>query len=340
MPTFDYPQNAEISEIAADFLADLTLQDPIFQIMPITTADSTVIEWEQEDSSQGLQQIRGIDGAPPKVIPTGAKSYLMQPGIYGEQLRIGERQLLERRKLGTFGTPVSIDDLVMPRVRQMKGREVSRLRQVNWAALSGTFSVLGANGAVVQTDTWSVQTYTAAVSWGTFATATPLADLSGVALLWAGHSVDFGNQATAFMNRFTFNKFRSNTNNADLYGRRVTGLATANGLGQINELLTGDDLPNVRVYDKGYFNDAGTFTRFIPNNTVYIVGNRDDGAPIGAYIMTRNAVNPGLAPGPYMKVVDTMDDPDTVPPQIIIHAGHNGGPVIYFPSAIVKMDVS
>lgn len=341
MATFNFPTSEEISEIAKDFLDSLSMADPIFGIMPIQNSDATTIAWEQEDNSFGLQQIRGIDGAPPKVTPTGAKSYVMQPGVYGEQMEIKERELLERRQYGTFGTPVSIDDLVMPKVRQLKAREIARIKQVNWALLTtGTFSVLGANGAVIQTDTYSVQTFAATVPWSTVATATPLADFSAVALLWAGHSVTFDAGSTAFMNRVTYNYLRSNGNSTDLYGRRTAGLATPNNLADINNINAGDDLPQIVIYDKGYFNDSNTFTRFIPNNKVVVVGRRDDGAPIGAYKMTRNAVNPGLAPGPYLKIVDSMDDPKAVPPQIVLHSGHNGGPIITFPSAIVVMTVS
>jgi hypothetical protein len=53
--------------------------------------------------------------------------------------------------------------------------------------------------------------------------------------------------------------------------------------------------------------------------------------------MTRNANNPDLAPGPYMRVIDTGEI--VIPRSIEVHDGHNGGPVIYFPSAVVVMSV-
>lgn len=48
--------------------------------------------------------------------------------------------------------------------------------------------------------------------------------------------------------------------------------------------------------------------------------------------MTRNANNQGAAGGPYAKVIDKTKD--HVPPSVEVHAGHNGGVVIYYPSAI------
>jgi hypothetical protein len=53
--------------------------------------------------------------------------------------------------------------------------------------------------------------------------------------------------------------------------------------------------------------------------------------------MVRNANNPGLAPGAYMKIVDNGDR--AVPRLIQVHDGHNGGPALLYPSAIVVMTV-
>ena len=52
--------------------------------------------------------------------------------------------------------------------------------------------------------------------------------------------------------------------------------------------------------------------------------------------MTRNANNPSLAPGAFMDVVESARPPR----QIEVFDGHNGGPRLYFPSAIVIADVS
>jgi hypothetical protein len=51
--------------------------------------------------------------------------------------------------------------------------------------------------------------------------------------------------------------------------------------------------------------------------------------------MTRNANNPNMKPGAYMKVFDRGEA--TVPRSIDVHDGHNGGPCIYYPSALVKL---
>jgi hypothetical protein len=139
------------------------------------------------------------------------------------------------------------------------------------------------------------------------------------------------------MNRVTLNRLLTNTNQADLFGRRTQGLGTYNSLDQVNQLLTGDGLPNVVPYDEGYLNNSGTFVPHIADNKVIVVGRRTDGAPIGSYQMVRNVNNPGMAPGAYMRVIDRGEQ--DIPRSIEVHDGHNGGPTISFPSAVAIMNV-
>jgi hypothetical protein len=337
MPDFVYPSSIVLQQIAQELAPRLEANRRIFDILPIVNADSYILEWEQRDNYLGLQQIRGLNGDPPRVKQTGAKRYMMQPGAYGEFKLIDEMQLTVRRPYGTLGNaPIDVTDLVREAQDHLLQRRLDRIESIGWTLLaSGTFSVAQGN-VVMQTDSYTMQTFAASVPWATIATATPLADIRAIQLKSRGYSVNFGAQATMYMNRTTFNAMLSNTNQADLGGRRGAGLQTINGPAQLNELLALDDLPNIVVYDDGYIDDTGTFQLFVPNNKVIVVGARRDGDPVGEYRMTRNANNQGMAPGPYMRVVD---DPDRIPRSIEIHDGHNGGPVLYHPAAIVVATV-
>jgi hypothetical protein len=337
MATYTYPSNVVLRQIVQDKLPTLLANDPIFTYFPTRDVDASLVMWDQLDNYTGLQQLRGMNGEPPVVKQIGAKSYQVRPGVYGEFARIDELQLTERRQYGSWDTPISVDDLVMQKQDYLLGRQIDRMRWILWTLVTtGTFSVQLPDAAVGHSDTYTMQTYSAAVPWATIATATPLADLSAIQLLARGHSLNFGAGAVAFMNRVTFNNMRSNTNAADLYGRRTAGLGTANSQDLINGLLQADDLPGIRIWDDGYLNDSGTFVPFIPNAKVVVFGQRPGGAPIGEMQLTRNASNPGLAPGAYTKVVD---DPNEVPRNIEVHAGWNGSPALWFPSAIVVASV-
>ena len=341
MPTFTYPTNAELTEIAQDKLPALQANRRIFDIMPIEEKDASVIIWDQLDNYTGLQSLRGINGAFPLIQQTGSKQFVERPGYYGEGELIDEIQLTERRQLGTFAQPVSIDDLVMEKQDKLLNRRLDRIEWIGWTLLTtGQFIVSTPMGIVAHQGAYTLQTFTASVAWATVATATPLADFSSVQLLARGHSVNLGATAKAYMNRVTYNYLRSNTNAADVYGRRVSGLATANNLESINQILLQDDLPTIVIYDEGYLNDAGTFVPWIPNNVVVVVGQRPAGQPVAKYIQTRNANHPTMAPGPFMWVKNMRgEDGNGNAPSVAVYDSHNGGPIIQFPSAVVLMRV-
>lgn len=334
--SYIYPTAQKMELIEQDLLPVLQPDDPIFEMFPVTEDTDDVLRWEQEDNFRGLQQIRGVNGDPPKVARVGAKGYLMEPGVYGEHESIDERELQKRRKLGTFGDQVDVSDLVLGIQNHLITREFARVRQILWTLLtSGTFSVSTKDGVVAQTDTFPIQTYTAGTAWSTASTSTPLADLRAAKLLGRGHSVAFNQKARAFANQVTVNNMLANTNAADLGGRRGNMGATLNSLVGDNTIYMENALPQVEVMDDGYYDDYGAFQQFIPNAKVVVVGVRPNGRPVGEYRKTYNVNTNGG--GSYMKVVDNMDR--DVPREIVVHRGHNGGPVIMFPSAIIVMSV-
>lgn len=334
MSEYLYPSNAELQEIAQTKLPRLTSQRRIFDILPIVTADAAVLMWEQRDNYKGLQQVRGLNGAPSRVKAVGGKRFIAQPGVYGEYATIDELELTQRRRWGTFATPVDLTDVVMEKQDQLLQRRLDRIEQIGWTLLTtGTFSVSSVAG-VVHTDSYTFQTHDAS-TWGTVATATPLADLRAVKLLARGYSTSFGANARAYMNQGTLNNLLNNTNSADVGGRRQGGFLPTTA--DVQGVLLADDLPQVVVVEDGYYDDAGTWTKFLVDGKVLVVGARGNGDPVGDYALTRNANNPDMAPGAYMRVVA---EPDRIPRQVEVHDGHNGGPRLYYPSSVVIMDVS
>lgn len=337
MATYTYPTAEALSEIEQELLPRLEADRPIFGIMPVRNKDAHNISWEIQDNFLGLQQIRGLNGQPARVKRVGAKKYEMEPGVYGEFEVIDEVELTTRRQLGTFDAHVNIDDLVRDAQEQLLQRRLDRIEQIGWDLLAtGTFSVAAPNGAVLHTDTFSLQTASAAVVWSTAATATPLVDFRAVRLLQRGKGVSFGRDASAWMNQAVFDEMIANTNSSDLFGRRTAGLATIGSQKDINTVLLEENLPQININDDGYFNDSGTFTQFVPADKVVIVGKRRGATPIAEYFMTRNVNNPNMAPGAYTRVVQ---DPNLVPASVEVHDGHNGGPVINYPSNIVILSV-
>lgn len=339
MANYIYPTSAELGVIEQQMLPMLdNSDDPIFDIFPVTTTDDSLLVWEQMDNYQGLMQVRGLNGEPGKVNRVGMKRYIMQPGVYGEFTAIDEYELTRRRQMGSFGTPIDISDLVLDSNNLLHHRQNARISKMGWDLLClGTFSSTAPSGAVIHSDSYSQRVYTSVVPWTTPLTATPLQDFRNVQLMSRGYSMRLDSSSVGYANRTTVNAMLANTNPADLYGRRTAGLGTANSLTQVNDLYTGEGLPNLRPWDGGYYDESGVFQLSIPNGVIVIAGKRVSGTPIGQFVMTRNANNPGLAPGAYTKVLDTLET--AVPRKLEVHRGFNGGHKLNFPSAIIVMKV-
>ena len=336
MPTYAYPTSNELEVIEQKLLPRLTADSPFFSIMPFEGANETLLRWEQEDDYVGLQQIRGYGGAPPRVARVGIKEYIAKPGVYGEYIMLDEEELTNRRAMGSYGAPIQISDIVARAHAQLLTRRIARQEKIIADLLvNGTFSVADINGKTLISDSFTPQTFTASVPWSTVATSTPIADLRACQLIPVGQSVRVDATSEVWMNRVTANYLLSNTNANDLGGRRLYGLSPANSIEAINMILQGEDLPQIRIYEGGYKADNGTWTRFLPTGKALLVGRRTSGAKIGGYRYTRNINSPNAAPVPYVRVIDKGEE--NIPGVIEVHDGHNGGPVLYFPGALVTL---
>lgn len=338
MTILTYPTSAELRQVDQQLLPTLVYDDPIFDMFPMKESDADLLIWQQRDNYRGLMQVRGINGAPPVVKMVGANEYVMKPSVFGEFMPIDEAEITRRRAWGSFNQPIDISDIVRERQDLILNRQINRVRWILWTLLAtGTFQVLDAKGVIVAADSYTPRVYTSAVPWATALTATPLADFRAVKLFARGYSMNFGAGSRAYMNAQTILYLLGNTNPVDLYGRRTSGLATLNTLTLINQLIMGEGLPEIVEWDAGYFDENNNFQLFIPNNKVIIAAKRENNAALGEFRMTRNVNNPGSAPGAYSKVID--EGMFKVPRQIQVHRGFNGGPALFFPSAIITMNV-
>ncbi len=339
MPTYSYPTSEELMLIEQELLPTLEPDDPILKEFPQVEKRAHRVRWEQKDNYKGLQQLRGLNGAPNYVNRVGGKEYDFQPGVYGEFTTLDEKELTERREWGTFGDPISINDLIADAQAFLLQRRLDRLRQILWSlVLTGTFSVPHPRLGVMHTDVFNIQTFDSTVGWGTYATATPFADIRALKLKYRGKSVEFGTSAKLYINSTTMNNLLLNTNANDAFGKRLSTGATLNTLSDVQTILTANGLPEIVEYDGGYYDESGTYQLFIPDGKGVLIGKRTNGATLGEYWMTINSNNPNNEPGAYTRVIDHGET--SVPRRIDVHDGHNGGPLIWYPSAIVACDFS
>jgi hypothetical protein len=334
------PTNEELNEIAQEKAARLTMERRIFQILPTRDVNASRVIWDQKDDYRGLQQLRGMNGQPPRVNLVGYKRYESRPGVYGEFTSLDEEMLTDRAAIASYGVPMSIEDMIMDAQDMLLQRRIDRMEKNGWDLLvNGNFSVYLPTGAVGHTDTYALQTFTADVDWSDHVNSKPLADLREMKMLARGKGVSFGAGATLEFNQVTINHMLSNRNQDDLAGKRMDGLATALSVADVNKILTGEDLPSIRANEDGWIDDNGDFQLFVPDGAGVLVGKRPVGQRIGEIQLTRNAQNPDVKPGPYQYVKDMRREKGEGVAEIQVHDGVNGGIALFYPGSLVRVTV-
>lgn len=350
MRSIIYPSSRVLKRINPEKIQDLQRPRPTFTIFPVRDYGVWRLEWEQKDAYRGFQQLRGLNGQPSYVKMHGGRRFSQEPAVFGEFMEIDEAQMTVQSALpgdaiGEISAeeeaamaPVNITSMIVERQELLNLRETDLLEWQHWAMLlNGTFTLLGPNGAIYAA-TFAIQTATFS-DWTDLVNGTPYRDLLGLKALTLGKSVNFGNGAIGWANSTTTQNLLLNRNPIDLGGMKMSEGFVRSGtpavLGDINTIFKRAGLPEVREYDDGYNRESdGAFVRWIPDNVLSIWGQRSNGETIGEYRMVRNVNNPGNQPGRYTKVIDTLDR--EVPRKVKCHQGHNGGLVVYYPSAMVR----
>lgn len=335
---YAYPTSTQLQGIEQDLIPLMTEDDPVFfkELFPMEDADTEKLEWEQYDNFFGEQQARGYNGAPSPVARTGLNRFSVQPGVYGEYVPIDEQEISTRGAEAKFTGVIDLTKVVMMEQRKLLQRRLDRIRRIGWALLTtGQFVVSAPGGGYEHRDRYIFDTIVATPGFSNSATSTPFTYLLDLPLQTRGTSSTFDQQAKIYCNKVTINRILVNTNAADLGGRfRINGGDTVNDIKNLNAVLAARGCPQLVEYDLGSSttaNTRGTFGPFIPNGIGVLIGRRPANSPIGSYRMTQNANN-DLQPGPYSLVIDNAGR--EIPRRIEIHDGHNGGPVIFFPSAV------
>jgi hypothetical protein len=333
-----YPTAKELRRVEQLKLPRMVLNSPILRYFPLEGRREFFLQWSQKDNYGGMTHIRGLNGKPARVYPVGERDFFMKPGVYGDFMAVDEQEMTLRTVNNGPGVPIPINDLVTERQDQLLVRRLNRIEWLCWQlAINGHFIVQDVRGVIQHTSAYPVQSYTAPTDWTDYENARPLFDFQNVAAFGRGKGVDFGRRATAFANRATAMNLTMNTNPADFGAKRVGGGNTVTTLEEVNRIYLTNDLPQVEIYDETYDDENGNPVDHIPNGKVVVMGALNNGQTIGNFRFVFNANNLGGEPAPYMRVINKTEN--QIPPEVEVHDGFNGGPVIYYPGAIVVMDV-
>ena len=304
----------------------------LLKLFPLVKVDETELIYERRQVETGLQAARGLGGPTGAVRKPGLDQFRVAPGYYGDFYTITEQELTDLRDAGKWDDFENYDSQAARGTQHLTRRFLDRC-EFSIASLltTGGFQAANAQGVIYHQDVFNVPSFTPPVLFSDLVNSQPLNFIRDlIPTLELGKSVSF-QKGYILCSRPTANLILKNQNTADLNGRRLQYGQTINNLEGMNEFLLSNDLPPVRVYDKGFYADppgeSPVFSRFITNGTMVFVGLREDGEPLGEYRLTRAAQNERAAPGEWYQVEDRRGKD---PCQVILRAGHNGGPVAYY----------
>lgn len=335
-----YPTNAELLMLQRDLLPRFTADRLGFQLLPFRESEMDRIVFNQPDIFRGMQSWRGL-GKPTRHVgdrynPFG-RNCEVPTGYWGEHDTIDEELLTRGVQPGTCSAPLDLTEHVTNLTSRLLERRYNRIEFSIWQALAfGHYEALNASGQVVHEASYNITTVAAAVPWNSYAAATPLNDFRQIQLYGRGTSADFGVNSMAYMNRITANCLFKNTNPNDVGKAGLTACCTFMGPDIVNQQFAAQGLPQIKIYDQGYVGEDRSFYPYIPNGKVVILGTRPGGEAIGHYWYTRNAVGCSVTSGAWVKLVDSCDR--EVPRKIMVYDGHNGGPAIEYPRAVVVLE--
>jgi len=314
----------------------------LLKLLPFHKVDEVDLFYERRGLATGLQAARGLGGTTSPVKKPGTDQFRVSPGYYGDHYTITEEELVKLRDAGAWDKFENYDKQSARAAEHLTNRYLDRCENsIAQLLMSGSFTAVNALGQVYDQQVYSVPQYTPSTLFSDLANSQPLNYIRDlIPTLELLVSVDF-RKGFMLMSRPTLNLLLKNQNAADLNGRRLNYGNTVNNVEDFNDLLVSNDLPKVKVYDKGYYSDppgsSPTKNRFLTNGKIVLVGDREDGAPMGEYRLTRAAQNERSAPGEWYQVEDRRDRD---PCQVIIRSGHNGGPALFMPECVATINAA
>lgn len=229
-------------------------------------------------------------------------------------------------------------------------KEYLRWKAVNNALTAYTDDVTSVKLSV---DYGTPAAVNATVAWATVATAKPMTDIRNMLRSYAGSGVM---EVDMVINQLNANYLFANEEFRDLVRQSgmIVELASNNLNGLFKSLCQvagGAKLRDIIVYDEGYLDSSGTFTRFIPDDRAFFLGSRQGPQPnaavnqaemLGEYANTPAMGEGGytdIRPGDYMLVEDNTRNKADVR-NLVLACGNNGLPVFYQPSWVKKLDTT
>ena len=334
MPTIDWPQPELITDLARDYEPDPNEYEGL-SILPIDTTRNNnspiKIKWDILGASNGLLSAHALNTEATLVSKKRLKTKEMKTAFWKEKMVFDEEDLLTLRGIGANFQRRYAMEMIAEGMADLRSRLWSRVEYLIWQCLLGTLT-FSSNGVIRSID-YEIpggNKFNAAVKWATIATANPIVDIQTMEAVFAQYGATL---KTIYMNKKNVTRMAQNTAIQTLVRNSQAVLQI--GEAQVANLamqLAGVS-GTIKVYDKGYNNSSGTFTRFLPDEKVIFVAEGPARlGKLGRFQSTPSLYNGGIegaTGGEFMVPIDHSNDEDN--PFYALVSGIYGLPVLVKP---------
>jgi hypothetical protein len=347
---YKYPTNVSLDMVTQEYVAQ-TEKLRGEELMPFDDTTTQTVQWDELDAERGMTAPH-VMGTDPKIdVRPGSSLREFEPIPFKETDLVKENELLKARQFGTIGGVVDISALIGRIARARVDKNRLRAEWTRWQAFRGQLSIIE-NGVHI-VETFPIQQFTPTILWGDRANARILRDWNVIKVLFRGTGAT-AKGAVAIGNSVTIAAMLENTNPNDLAGFRNENFKNTNfDLSEANKIFAARGLPTLEENDEGYIDETGNFQTWLEDGELIIFGKRPAGQPLGKWLMTptlHRQKNGQPAPGMF-EIIEVNGMPSngstTVNmgqlgmhknPKIEVTGGLYGGPVLFYPRSIIKVN--
>lgn len=296
------------------------------------------------------QEVKLIDGPDRKFVR-------FDTAYWREAMRIDERDWLRTSRVGSNNFKRAGEQLFALKSYQLDLRNKVNIEFLRWKALDEGLTSFTENGVTVEVTYGLPAVVTLNTLWSDAEAALPVNDLQTAMLGFRGlgaSNIDVVmNLATAIhlcQNEQVQDLVRANSLAGNIGPANISDLLLQLVYGNGGGLVGGARLKRIRIYDEGYTAANGTFTPFIPDGRVFLLGY--SAMPVGDLPLMNNdllgefcctpTVHGGFSegetyPGFFMEVDDHSHEATNRYVNLV--AGINGLPAIYRPTWVRRLQV-
>lgn len=320
-------------------------------VMPTKHVDNTSIIINRLDIARGLQSWRGLaTDAPANTADYNRMGKFCQfwPGYWGETETLTEAEMAVTAEPPTGGNwtpgmPLSVEKEIARIQNRLTVRMLTRMEKSIWDTLrTGRYIAQNNQGQVIFQQFFNIRHVRAAVDWNDITASAPLATLRSLPELFRDSDAKFGGPGVKYyMNRTTLNRLLENRNPYDLGRGSLSACCNTVTLDWINAQLAAQGLGSIVVYDQIWIDEQNGIHLYIPDGWVIVIGVRPDTDRPGNYYTTKVMSNllevGGKEKGMWYLLKD--NNGQEISRQVVVGAGHNGGPILEYPEMVVSLQV-